>query len=220
MMSKRITGAKVATTLESQAEEIIQIASKVGVAVYQGSVHNVLDRFYHAAKEDDPDWVVRLTSDCPLIDPTLIDQVIDYALEHDLDYACNRMQPSYPDGMDVEVMRFSALEKAFLEASLPSEQEHVTPYIWKNSTFMGGDKFSSGCVINSHNFSNIRLTVDTIDDFKVIEYLISIVGYRASWLEYVQILQQHPEVRKLNEHYLRDEGYMKSINEEKPLKDG
>jgi spore coat polysaccharide biosynthesis protein SpsF len=220
LMSERITQVKVATTLELQAKEILEISSKLGVAVYQGSVHNVLDRFYRAAKEEDPDWVIRLTSDCPLIDPGLIDQVIDYALENDLDYACNRMQSSFPDGMDVEVIRFSALEKTFLEASMPSEQEHVTPYIWKNSSFKGGDKFSSGCVIHEQDYSDIRLTVDTIDDFKVIESLISLLGYKASWFEYVEILKQHPEIRKLNEHYLRDEGYMKSINEEKPLKDG
>lgn len=96
---------------------------------YKGSVNDVLDRFYQTALPEMPDYVVRLTSDCPLIDPAIIDHIIQYCIDNDFDYVSNGMHPTYPDGMDTEVFKFSALETAWKEANLQSEREHVTPYI-------------------------------------------------------------------------------------------
>lgn len=213
--SKLITKIKVATTTESDAEKIVEIASKLGIEVYKGSLTNVLERFFETALPEQPDWIVRLTSDCPLIDPGEIDHVIQYALTHDLDYVSNSLQPTYPDGIDVEVFKYSALVKAMNEATLTSEFEHVTPYIWKNSSFKGGNLFTSDCVTNEVDYSAIRLTVDTYEDFLVIEKLVHILGKEKSWQEYVKTIEEHAEIRKINESFKRNEGYDKSIKQDK-----
>lgn len=215
LQSKLITKLKVATTIEADAEKIIAVASKLGIEVYKGSVNNVLERFYQTALPEKPDWIVRLTSDCPFIDPVEIDRVIKHALDNDFDYVSNTLKPSYPDGLDAEVFKFSAIEKAFNEAKINSELEHVTPYIWKNSSYKGGTIFSSDCVINEKDFSSIRLTVDTLEDFMVIEKLVQILGTDKSWMEYVGALEQHPEIQNLNAQYQRNEGYEKSIKKDK-----
>jgi spore coat polysaccharide biosynthesis protein SpsF (cytidylyltransferase family) len=107
------------------------------------------------------------------------------------------------------------LEKAYREAMLTSELEHVTPFIWKNSTYKGGILFTSDCVVNEKDFSSIRLTVDTIDDFQVIEKLIQLLGTDKTWIEYVNRLEHSPEIMQINARYQRNEGYQKSINNEK-----
>jgi spore coat polysaccharide biosynthesis protein SpsF len=211
LKSKLITKLKIATTTEPGVEKITSIASKLGLEVYQGSINNVLERFYETAAPENPSWVVRLTSDCPLIDPEIIDQVIQYAIDNNLDYVSNTLNPTYPDGLDVEVFKFTALEKAKKEAVLTSELEHVTPYIWKNSTFEGGSLFNSGCVSNETDYSELRITVDTNEDFDLIKNLVEQLGTDQSWIKYVEILLEHSEIKKLNEKYSRNEGYEKSI---------
>lgn len=215
LQSKLITKLKVATTVEPDAIKIVDICNKLSIETYRGSLNNVLERFYMAALPESPDWLVRLTSDCPLIDPLVIDKVINHAITNNFDYVSNSLNPTYPDGLDVEVFKFSALEKAYHEATLSSELEHVTPYIWKNSTFKGGSLFSSDCVVNDKDFSTIRMTVDTMEDFHVIEKLINFLGTDKPWLEYVKKLEDHPEIKQINTQYQRNEGYKKSINNEK-----
>jgi len=212
--SKLITKLKVATTLEADAIKIIEICDKLSIETYRGSLNNVLERFYMTALPETPDWVVRLTSDCPLIDPIEIDRVINHAISNNFDYVSNVLNPTFPDGMDTEIFKFSALEKAWKEAKLTSETEHVTPYIWKNSTYNGGTLFTSDCVMNDEDFSDIRMTVDTLEDFQVIEGLVKLLGTDKPWREYVNALHEHPEIRILNEHFTRNEGYEKSINDD------
>ena len=212
--SKLISKVKVATTAETDSNKIVNVCHKLGIEVHKGSLNNVLDRFYETALPEKPDWVVRLTSDCPLIDSIEIDKVIQFAIEKDLDYASNTLTPTFPDGIDVEVFKFSALEKAWKEAKITSELEHVTPYIWKNSTYKGGNLFKSDCVMNSNDYSAIRLTVDNIEDFQVIEALVKSIGYNKPWMEYVELLEKQPEIRKINKHLSRNEGYEKSINKD------
>jgi spore coat polysaccharide biosynthesis protein SpsF (cytidylyltransferase family) len=212
LQSRLISKLKVATTIEADAIQIVDICSKLGIEAYRGSLNNVLERFYMTALPEKPDWVVRLTSDCPLIDPLEIDKAINYAISNNFDYVSNTLQPTYPDGIDVEVFKFSALEKAYHEATLTSELEHVTPYIWKNSSFKGGKLFTSDCIINKIDFSEIRLTVDTIEDFQVIENLVDLIGTDKPWLEYVNKLKDCPGILQINSQHKRNEGYQKSIN--------
>jgi spore coat polysaccharide biosynthesis protein SpsF (cytidylyltransferase family) len=215
LQSKLISKLTVATTIEPDAIKIVEICIKLGIGTFRGSLNNVLERFYLTALPETPDWVVRLTSDCPLIDSLVIDNIINHAISNNFDYVSNTLKPTYPDGIDVEVFKFSALEKAFHEATLISELEHVTPYIWKNSTFNGGSIFTSDCVVNDKDYSTIRLTVDTIEDFYVIERLIGLLGTGSTWLEYVKKLENSPEIKVLNAQYQRNEGYQKSIKNEK-----
>ncbi|MFV0482758.1 MAG: cytidylyltransferase domain-containing protein [Bacteroidales bacterium] len=211
LKSKYITKLKVATTNEEGSEKIVFIASKLGVEVHKGSIDNVLERFYETAKPESPEWVVRLTSDCPLIDSSVIDSVIELAISKNLDYASNALTPTFPDGLDVEVFKYTVLERAYKEATLNSEFEHVTPYIWKNSTYNGGNLFISDCFKNNLDYSSIRMTVDTMEDFWVIEKLVQILGIEKGWLEYVYVLKNNPQIKEINKSYRRNEGYNKSI---------
>src|SRR5882724_718799 len=133
----------IATTFEPEAAAICDIANQMGVKCFKGDTNDVLARFYHAVIEMAPDYLVRLTADCPLIDPVLIDKIISFTLSHQLDYCTNTFKETYPDGQDIEVFTFSALQKAFNEAQLASEREHVTPFIRKNSDYSGGNLFKA-----------------------------------------------------------------------------
>ena len=211
LQSKLISKLKVATTTESDVNKIIAIVDKLGVESFQGAIENVLERFYLTALSENPDYVVRLTSDCPLIDPTEIDKVIEECINGDYDYVSNVLEPTLPDGMDVEIFKFSVLEQAHQEAFLKSDREHVTPYIWRNSTVKGGNIFKSLSVKYLEDFSRFRLTVDTSDDFNLIEKLIIELGDDKSWQDYVRYLEQNSELININSKYERNEGLKKSI---------
>ncbi len=213
--SKLISKLKVATTNELDADKIELVCKKINVEVYKGSLDDVLERFYFTAKPENPDWIVRLTSDCPLIDPMVIDSVIQFAIDSNCDYASNTLNPTYPDGIDVEVFKFTALEKAFDEAFLKSDREHVTPYVWRNSTVKGGSIFKSMSFENKVDLSSVRLTVDKLEDFLVIEALVKALGVDKSWDVYTEYLKNHKEIEKINSHFIRNEGYQKSLKEDK-----
>ncbi|MBQ0096547.1 MAG: glycosyltransferase family protein [Bacteroidales bacterium] len=213
----KISKLKIATTSEEGASHIIAVADKVGVEYFQGSVDDVLARFYDTAAPEAPDYVVRLTSDCPLIDPAVIDTVISAAVEGDFDYV--RTDPaSYPDGLDTEVFRFPALERAYREAAMTSEREHVTPYIWKNGTAEGGTLFRSLKVANPEGefpADKYRITLDEPEDFEVLRSLIDALGIDRPWKEYIDYLSSHAEIRSINSRFGYNEGYIKSLNNDK-----
>jgi spore coat polysaccharide biosynthesis protein SpsF (cytidylyltransferase family) len=212
--SKKISKVKVATTTETEANKIVIIADKLGVESYRGSIDDVLKRYYFTARSDNPDYIVRLTSDCPLIDSFEIDRVIDRCIHGNYDYASNNLEPTFPDGMDVEVFKFSALKEAYQNATLKSDREHVTPYIWRNSTVKGGKIFRSLSVKYKEDFSKYRLTVDTQEDFDLIEKLIFHLGVDKKWMDYVNFLNMNPDLMRLNSKYKRNEGYEKSLKED------
>ena len=214
LQSKNIAKLKVATTNEVGVEKIIAIANKFKIKSFQGSVEDVLERFFLTALSEKPDYVVRLTSDSPLIDPLEIDRVVDICTKGGYDYVSNLLEPTFPDGIDVEVFKFSALKKAHQEATLKSDREHVTPYIWRNSTVKGGKLFKSFSVKCSEDFSEYRLTVDTQDDFDLIEKLILKLGTDKKWLDYVEYLKKNLELFEINAQHKRNEGYQKSLKED------
>jgi len=201
----------VATTTQPDDLEIADLAIGIGVEVYRGSESDVLDRFYRAVLPYLPDYVVRLTSDCPLIDPDLIDKVIQYTLDQGLDYCSNALEPNYPDGQDIEVFSFKALQKAWLEAELPSEREHVTPFIWKNSTFHGERLFYADNFHEGEHFGDLRMTVDEPKDLEVIRHLIERLGTDKGWRDYALFLRLSPEIIQLNADIERNEGLAKSL---------
>lgn len=215
LKSKKISKLKVATTLEQESAEIIKIASSMNLECYQGSLNDVLDRFYQTVNNENPDYVVRLTSDCPLIDARVIDDVIDLCVAENLDYCSNTLTPTFPDGIDVEVFRWQALADAWRNATLSSEREHVTPYIWRNSSVQNKSLFRAKNYYSNEDFSNVRLTVDEPADFRLVTTLINQIGDDKPWLDYVTILKQNPELFLLNESIKRNEGYMKSLQNDK-----
>ncbi len=214
LKSKMIDDLIIATTEKEEDKVITEIAKKLNQNSYRGSVDDVLDRFYQSLNDKNPDYVVRLTSDCPLIDAELIDKIIQFTIDHNLDYCSNTLSPTYPDGEDVEVFRYAALEKAWKEARLTSEREHVTPYIWKNSTFKGGTEFISDNFEEGYLCGHLRLTVDEPDDFVLISNLVSAIGSDKTWLDYANYLEGNREIKSINSSITRNEGYSKSIKKE------
>lgn len=202
----------VATTDETESDLICEIATNLSITSYKGSISNVLERFYQAVKDENPDYIVRITSDCPLIDPYVIDEVIKGCVNGNYDYGCNSFPLTFPDGIDVEIFTFEALKKARAEATLESEFEHVTPYIWKNCYHQNGKLFNSFSYNAEKNYSSFRLTVDEPRDFELIKILIENLGYEKTWKEYVEYLEKNPELLKINDTITRNEGYIKSIN--------
>ena len=178
----------VATTFENESDKIVEIAMLENIEAVKGSTHDVLDRFYQAAKNDKPDFVVRVTSDCPLIDHRLIDQVIEMTVQNNLDYGANILLEEFPDGQDIEVFKFSALETAYKEAFLKSDREHVTPYIKRNCITNMGNLFTSESIENDINYSSVRMTVDDIHDFNTIKILVEELGFNATWEEYTKFI--------------------------------
>jgi spore coat polysaccharide biosynthesis protein SpsF (cytidylyltransferase family) len=207
---KNISEIVVATTVNEEDNVIFDKAIEWGYTASRGSESDVLDRFYQSVKDKNPDWIIRVTSDCPLIDPVLVDEVITFVQENDRDYGANILVENFPDGQDIEVFKFSALEKAWKDAVLQSEREHVTSYIRNNSDFKGGDLFSAVNYPCESNFSKIRMTVDESRDFDLIEILIDKLGAKKSWLEYTHYIIEH-DLTKVNDQIIRNEGLLKSL---------
>ncbi len=215
LKSEKIDRLVVATTREEADDAIERIAHRNNLACYRGSTQDVLDRFYQTALPYEPQWVVRITSDCPLIDGKLIDEVIKLAVDTNADYASNVLEPTFPDGEDVEIFKFSALEKAWKEATTNADREHVTPYIYRNSSFKGGGLFRSFNLRHPVNYEKVRMTVDEELDFKVIQIMIEKLGLNKDWKTYADFYLSNPEIGGINENIVRNEGYIKSLNADK-----
>lgn len=204
----------ISTTTSKKDNVIEDLAKDFDVNYYRGSENDVLDRFYQTVKEIKPNFIVRLTSDCPLIDPELIDEVVKRAIDLNLDYYANGLQELYPDGQDIEVFKYSALEIAWKEAKLISEREHVTPYIKNNSSYFGKAKFTSKNHSIDCNYNNVRLTVDEPEDFIVIKKIIEKLGVNKSWKEYTDFYLSNKDILDLNNNIVRNEGYLKSLKQD------
>lgn len=198
--AKLIDEIIVATTTLSEDDVLSEEAKRYGVRVFRGSSDNVLSRYYEAATEAEADVVIRITSDCPLIDPVIIDEVIDFHKKNNYSIVTNAgnvlKQRTYPRGMDVEVFSYKNLELANLNASKTYHFEHVTPYIYEslNNTFY----FS-----NNIDYSKYRLTLDTFEDFELLTQVYKHL-YRKQhdfYLnEIIELLTLRPELNELNNH--------------------
>ncbi len=185
-----------------------------GIDAFAGNENDVLDRFYQCAKSYGATDIVRITGDCPLVDSAIIDDVIMLYKNEKVDYASNVHPPTYPDGMDVEVFSFRALEKAWKEASLNSEREHVTPYIWKNKAH-----FTLANLTNDENLSKLRLTVDEKEDLALMNILLKRLQSPYSAMdEIIAILKKEPSLLGMNSRYIRNEGYAQSLHKDKMRK--
>ena len=167
--SKYINRILVATGNKNANAQLIETCKKQGIEIFCGSDEDVLSRFYFAAKPLSPDIIVRITADDPLKDPEVIDRAIEILLKSrkshtPYNYVSNTLKPTYPEGLDIEVFTFAALERAFREAKLPSEREHVTPYIWKNSRLFRAHNFE-----HSTDLSYLRWTVDYEEDMDFVK---------------------------------------------------
>ena len=202
----------LATTINPEDDVLVDWAQKNKIKFFRGSSDDVLDRFYQAAAPIQADAIVRITGDCPLHDFQVIDKVIAEYVQGGHDYVSNSHPPTYPDGLDLEVFSFQALKKAWSEAELKSEREHVTPYIWKHP-----DIFKIKNVVNAVDLSDQRWTLDTKEDWEFLKIIFQEIEIRKEYghlSEVVAILQEHPEWLKINSQYKRNEGYQKSLKED------
>lgn len=194
--AKHVTGIIIATTTNASEMPIVKLCEHLSYPVFRGSEDDVLSRYYGAAKETGADVIVRLTSDCPVIDPDVIDDVIEYYLSHTYDYVSNSLERSYPRGMDTEVFSFKVLEEAYCKADLEFQREHVTPYIYQNPNI-----YKLGNVLLSADESNHRWTVDTPEDFELIKLMIEHlypVTPDFSLKDMLELHKRYPAWREIN----------------------
>jgi spore coat polysaccharide biosynthesis protein SpsF len=189
----------IATTTNKTDDCICDFANSQNLKLYRGSENNVLSRFYETAVKFKFDIIIRVTSDCPLIDPYLIRNSVEKYLRFNNQnlYMSNSVERTFSRGFDFEIFSFSLLKDAFENATDESDQEHVTPYIWKNRS----GKVEFYHVKQEENNSDLRITVDTQNDFELIQKLIEV--YNASDLPYTEIekiLRNHPELIAINSH--------------------
>jgi glutamate-1-semialdehyde 2,1-aminomutase len=192
----------LATTSDPRNRSMIDHVSKLGYEVYQGSEDDVLDRYYHAAAAAHADIVVRITADCPLIDPGVVDSVVRLFKSSSVDYASNVAPATFPDGLDTEVFSFHALSAAWRDANRPHEREHVTPYIRESGNFRIVN------LVHTDDCSMERWTVDEAADFEVVKGVFSHFAPRDDfdWHEVMSVRKLKPELFLANRHLKRNEG--------------
>jgi len=186
----------IATTTQSADDHIVSLCNDRRYSYFRGDENDVLDRYYQAAQACNADVIVRVTSDCPMIDPDIVDRVIKTFLDiPDIDYVSNTLPPrTFPRGLDTEVMTFEALERAWTEDTDPKLREHVTPYIYRNK-----ELFRVHACVNGTDLSDHRWTLDTPEDFAFIQMVYEHFGNdEFSWREVLEYLEKHPEVVSIN----------------------
>ena len=210
--SRSLSEVAVATGIGAENLPIVKFCSAKGIRVFCGSEDDVLDRFYQLAKLVKPKNIVRITADCPLLDPLIIDLVVNAHCRSGADYTTNIVPPTFPDGEDVEVFTFRALERTWRAAKLMSEREHVTPYIRKHPR-----SFRIYSVRNAMDLSGKRWTLDNPEDLKFISAVYKAFKGRGLFGmdEVLRLLAGRPELEKLNGAITRNEGYKKSLREDK-----
>ena len=197
----------VATTTAPADQAIVDVCAERGYPVFRGSEFDVLDRFYQAARHFGADIIVRITADCPLIDPLEIDRVVGAFFASGADFACNRLPPPWPRtspvGLDTEVCSFDGLERAWKEAGMKYEREHVMPYFYN----MEG-RFKVFVAEMEQDHGSLRLTVDTPEDLELLRAVAARLGGRSdfSWREVLDLFKREPELARINAHVRHKQG--------------
>jgi len=206
--AETIDRVAVATTTDPSDDPLAEFCKAKGIPYFRGSLHDVLDRFYHAARQFEADAVVRITADCPLIDPGVVDQVVGEFLgpgrgmgsSFAFDFAANRLPPpwhrTYPVGLDTEVCSMEALERAWIEADQPYQREHVMPYLYEKA-----GRFHVRVLDHDPDYGWLRWTVDTPEDLKLVQIIFDEFAQRNvfTWLDVVEFFKQEPQLMKMNE---------------------
>lgn len=198
-LSRSIDEVIFATSADPSDDAVEAFCKERGYPLYRGSLHDVLDRFYQAARNAKADLVVRLTADCPLMDPELIDEVVAAFHRENADFAANRLPPpfqrTYPIGLDVEVCSFAALERAWKEAAAPHDREHVMPYLYEVD-----GRFKVFILNYPVDYGSLRWTVDTPADLDLVRILFQRLGNRPdfTWLDVLHVFEQDVELAKIN----------------------
>ncbi len=213
-VSKLVDEVMVITSIDKANLPILSLCAGLGIRVGVGSEEDVLDRYYQNARLLKPEYVIRVTGDCPLFDGTLLDQAIEQ-MDDDTDY-CAMISEEFADGLDLEIMRFEALEKSWKEARHSFEREHVTQYIRRHPELFGIMDFKSPI----GDFGEQRWTVDEPEDFELVqtvyEHFVNEIGTEDfGYKEILEYLNNNPQIAEINKKFTRNEGLAKSIREDK-----
>jgi len=214
--ARKVDEVVVATTTDPSDDAVVALCQRRGYPYYRGSLYDVLDRYYQTAKTFGAEVIVRITADCPLIDPGVIDRTVQEFMLAGVDFAANRLPPpwrrTYPIGLDTEVCTFAALERAWREADLPHHREHVMPYLYEpatsNQQLPGGSLFSTFRVLvvnhdvdgDRKSLGHLRWTVDTAEDLNLIRQIYAHFPGRDdfTWLDVLELVQHNPELGQIN----------------------
>ena len=211
--SKMVDEVMVVTSIERNNLPILKLCSELGVRVGIGSENDVLDRFYQTVKLLRPEYIIRLTADCPCFDADLLDMALS-EMDEDTDYM-GMLSESFADGLDLEIIKYSALEKSWKEATHSFEREHVTQYIVRHPETFKLQDFKSPI----GDFGENRWTVDESEDFEVVQriyehFINSASGDNFTYKDILDYLNENPEIKAINSMYARNEGLKKSIKED------
>lgn len=201
--SKRLDDIIIATTNEKKASGIVKIAKKEGVKYFRGDTKNVLSRYYLAARKNSLDIVVRITSDCPCIDPEIVDMTIKRHMDEDADYTSNSLKISYPRGLDVEVFGFDALERAYRNADKGYEKEHVTPYMYKNPKIFKIVNIKAPKTLYA---PGIRITLDTQKDYELLCAVFDSLYFKNKFFsayDIIKLFKEKPWLKLINQNVVQ-----------------
>jgi len=231
--AKRVDKVVVATTADPSDDPVFDFCQQHEIQVERGSAYDVLDRYFQTAKHNDAEIVIRVTADCPLIDPVMIDEAVDLLLPDPVlkhshqrhpkpqyDFVANRLPPpwgrTYPIGLDTEVFTFEILHKAWKMATAKNQREHVTPYFYEgvpaeqlkisvpSSTFSSAinpEGYSIALMHHSPNYGHLRWTIDTPEDFELVQAIVShFPDDLFSWHDVLGVVQDNPELNQINAH--------------------
>ncbi len=191
--SRKLKGIVVATTSNTDDDAIVGLAERFGAGVFRGDEMDVLGRMHETALQVGADPIIRLTADCPMSDPSVIDAALELYQDGGADYVSNCMRRTYPDGLDVEVMSFAALGQAHREAQNSTLREHVTPYIRGNMPELGTGAFKRVDLLAEADFGHVRFTIDTENDLKNMRWLFERLPDSFHWLDAVALASREPE---------------------------
>ena len=205
----------LATTQEKNDKILIEIAKQNSIGIFTGDSMDVLNRDYQCALQNNADPIIRITGDCPLIDPDIIGEMLEFYLKNNYDYISNRINPKYPDGLDVEIYSFKTLQMVEQNAKLSSERALVTTYITKNPKI-----FKIFSYENQEDLSGHRWTVDEQNDLEFVRKIYSIMKPKTNFSmnEIIEILVKNPELLKINSGIMRNEGHLKLYDNDKVVK--
>jgi len=202
--SRLIDKIVIATTKKVEDDVIQEVTTQLGLECFRGSENDLLDRYYQCAEKYHADVVVRLTPDDPFVDYQVIDRAIQIYKDNQVDFVTNHFEPTYPEGLDIEVYSINALKKSWKEAKLLSEREHVFPYIQNNQ-----NQFKIINFKQRKDYSHLRWTIDYECDYEMVKVIYDyLYDKKPIFLQedILQILEKHPEISEINSHIKRKEG--------------
>ena len=208
---KKLDKIIVATTNTKEDDIIFDFTKKMNIECFRGNEDDVLDRYYQCAKEYDLDIIIRITADCPLIDPQIVNKALNEFEIGKIDYIQNLDPRTFPDGMDIEIFTFNILKEAWKNADLSSEREHVTPYFRNNEKKFNIKNFS-----HDKDLSHYRWTLDYHEDLELIKIIVNDIIQRPILMKDVlSLFEKNPKLFEINKKYDANEGYKLSLEKDK-----